>query len=465
MSWTLKEITDLCGNNCNLISAEPQNSVTGISIDTRTLNKGDIFIAIDGENTNGHLYIKSAFEKGAQAAIVKNVWAKSNVNGSHSFITADDTLKALQAWAKKQRETYNYKVVAITGSNGKTTTKEMTAAVLSTKFKTKKTEGNLNNHIGVPISILRFGKDINIGIVEMGANHVGEIKLLSSIAKPDIGIITNIGYGHIGLFGSIKKTTEAKFEMAENIRTNGILVLNADNKESVAKAKDISSKCFFYSIHNKKSDLMAENISFDENALPSFKVNGIEFNLQIPGIHSVYNALAAISAGIKMGIEIAATREPLCNAKQLNSRWTRKEVNGIIIIDDAYNANPSSVAAALETLSRMDIKGRRIAVIGDMLELGEYSNSLHYDIGEKAIKEKTDILCAYGEFAEKTIDGAVKAGCDKNSCKIFTDPGNLLDYLKNTIKTKDAVLFKGSQRMKLFEVAKNLENIISNKEI
>jgi len=435
--------------------------VTGVSIDTRSLKPGDLFVALAGDKADGHLYVKNALEQGAAAALVSRSWAgAADVPGS--LLVADDPLMALQRWAAAERAASSYKLVALTGSSGKTTTKEMIYTVLSRKYRAARTEGNLNNHIGVPLTILRFGPSIDVGITEMGANHPGEIDQLTRIAQPDVALISNVGYAHIGLFGNLENTADAKFEIVNGIRRGGALFLNQDDPLLVARAQRAPCPVRFFSCQNSSADIAARDLRLDADARVSFAVNGVAFRLQVPGIHMAANALAAIGIGLFLGVDLKAIRDALADFRQPEGRWTQKTVVGITLINDAYNANPSSMQAALATLGRMRIAGRRMAVLGDMLELGSYSESLHREIGGEAAKAGIDELCFFGQFAGVLLEGALKAGAAPQHCRIFAARGEIADYLKSRLKPDDAVLFKGSHSTRLYETAGDLERALTN---
>lgn len=463
MDWTLKQIQQFCGNAADLHAPDAEQMASGVSIDTRTIRKGNVFVALEGNNVDGHEYIPSAFEKGAAAVLAKKSWMKkADLNGTKSAVGVDDPLAALQNWAKEQRTAAGFKVVAVTGSNGKTSTKEMIYKVLSRSCKAAKTEGNFNNHIGLPLSILNFENDIHAAVLEIGANHMGEIDFLSRIAMPDIAVITGIGYGHIGLFGSIENITKAKFEIRNGLRQNGILVLNADDPLIEKEAKGTKDRCFFYSVQ-KCTDVFAQDIRFDKDARPRFRVDKTSFSLRSPGAHMISNALAAVSVGILTGIKLPEIAESLAEWEPLPGRWNVKKAKGITLIDDAYNANPSSVSAALETLHAMHFTGRKIAVLADMLELGEYSEALHAEIGARAMEKKVDLVCATGSFAESIQNGVLNQGGTRGQCRIFSDTEELIAFLKGFLRKGDAVLFKASNRMKLGEAAKKLEMELNSK--
>lgn len=434
---------------------------SGISIDTRTLAPGDLFVALSTDKNDGHEYVFSAFAKGASAALVRKDWAAKQSDRTKALVAVDDPLAALQRWAVRARAESSYKLIALTGSNGKTTTKEMVAAVLAQRYRVEKTEGNLNNHIGVPLTILRYGTALDMAVIEMGANHVGEIDQLTRIAQPDLALITNIGYGHIGLFGGLENTAAAKFEIINGLRPDGVLLLNKDDPLLVARAKRAKNNVRFFSIDDPTADVYAKDLRFDSDARASFVVDGVAFALAVQGIHMVSNALAAIGVGLFFGIDITSIRDALANFRQPQGRWSRSVAAGILVINDAYNANPSSMRAALNTFARMQVKGRRAAVLGDMLELGAYSEDQHRAIGREAALAGINELCFFGQFAHILHAGALEAGADPRHCRVFLAREEINDYLRSVLAAGDAVLFKASNGVRLAGVAADLERVLA----
>lgn len=456
MNLNLQQVTEMCGGICN--SENLSVSISGVSIDTRSIQPGDVFVALPGENSDGHDFIETAFQNDATAAIVSRDWGEAKRDHSEfPLILVSDPLAALQTWAAAYRKTLKGKLVAVTGTNGKTSTREMICSVLETGLKVEKTRGNLNNHIGLPLSILSFSQASDVYVVEMGANHVGEIETLCRIAPPDISMITNIGEGHIGMFGSLENIIQAKFEIFSGLKEDGIFVVNADDP-NIAKTvrKRKPANMFSYAVR-KPADLQAVDVSFDAAACPSFCVKDVHFKIAVPGAHIVSNALAAISIGELLGISLAQAAAGLEKYRPVSGRWTIRDHAGILMIDDAYNANPASVAASIKTFGKMKVKGRRIAVLGDMLELGDYSDDLHFETGAKVFKNKIHYLFAIGSYAPSIVRGAVESGGKMENCKIFTKRESLIAFLCDFLTAEDAVLFKGSRKIGLSEMISEIE--------
>lgn len=420
--------------------------VTSISTDTRTIKKGSLFIALKGANFDGHDYIEKAFEQGAVAAI------------SHEEITSDkgevikveNTNKALLSLAAFYRQRFPISVVGITGSVGKTSTKEMIYSVLSKSFSTLKTEGNLNNEIGLPTTLFRLDPTFEAAVIEMGMSNFGEISRLSKTAKPDIGVITNIGVSHIENLGDREGILKAKLEMLDGVSGEYPLVLNFDDDMlSTVEYKEI----FSFGIDNKSADVVAENIELHGSMSTTFDIvyKGDTYKAEIPvmGKHNVYNALAAFSVGILLEMDIADILEGIKGYQHTGMRQNIVKYSGITVIEDCYNASPDSMRASLDVLAKMECKGRRIAVLGDMLELGPYSEPMHRQIGEYAA-DKADIIFCYGIESKAIYRGAFAKFLEE--IYYYDNKDSLAEELSQIQKEGDVVLFKASRGMKLEEV-------------
>lgn len=424
------------------------NIDTNISIDffctdSRNIEPNSLYIPLIGEKFDGHDFIVDSFNKGA----VISLTSKNNIFTDKPLILVEDTLKAFQNIAKHHRISKNIPVIALTGSVGKTTTKDMLHAVLSKKYNVLKTEGNFNNHIGVPKTLLRLDNH-NMAIIEMGMNHSGEMSVLSQIALPNLAIINNIGYSHIGNLGSRENILKAKLEITDGLAKDGKLIVNNDD-EYLSKLD--KGNLIKFGINNN-SDLNAYDIEIDDTTT-RFKVNfdnqPYDFILPLPGEHFVYNALAAITVGNIYGVSPSDMADALKNMTFTKMRMDIIEKNSIKIINDAYNASPDSMKASLNSL--IAIKGeRKIAVLADMLELGEFSKSIHFEIGKSIDKEKIDYVLTYGNDAIEIINGALNNGF-KNA-KFFNDKEELINELKELLQPNDCVLIKGSRGMKMDEV-------------
>ena len=458
---SLKEIIKV--TNAELIQGNQEYICKNFSKDTRTIQKGDTYIAIKGENFNGNLFWEHALEKGADCVIVSEIQYKKEYikkYESKNIIKVKDTLQALYEIAKLKRNLCKIPVVAITGSVGKTSTKDMVASVVSQKYKTLKTIGNNNNNIGLPFTILKL-QDEEAIVLEMGMNHLGEISLLSNIAKPDICVITNIGTAHIGNLGSRENILKAKLEILEGTE-NPSIVVNNDNdllhkwQEDNKKKRNITT----FGIENE-SNYQATDIMLNKNGSKfNCKIENQEININVPvgGEHFVLNALCAVSVGKLLNIETNKIKQGIEEFELTKKRMEITELkNGIKIINDAYNAGLESMKASLKYLSEYN-ENRTIAVLGDMLELGEYSKDFHEQVGEAVYKNGIDVLMCQGENAKYIAKKAEEKGMLPENIYYFEDKNELEKALQKEVRLKDVVLIKASNGMKFYEIAENLLN-------
>ena len=446
--------------NGNLIIGNKEIEVENFSKDTRTIQKDDIYIGIKGQNFDGSSFWKQALDAGAKAVII----SKQNITEEDKIIykdkviiEAEDTLNALYEIAKYKRSKYNIPVIAITGSVGKTSTKDIVASVVSQKFKTLKTEGNNNNNIGLPLTILKL-KNEEALVVEMGMNHFGEISLLTNIAKPTLAIITNIGTSHIGNLGSRENILKAKLEILEGMKIPKVII-NNDNDLLHKWYNENKNKIEIhtYGIKNE-SEIMAQNIELGEEEskfLAKLKDNEeLQINIPVGGEHFIYNALCGISVGKLLGLSNEKIEKGISTFELTKKRMDIKNLkNGVTLINDSYNASYESMKASLEYLSkRTDL--RKIAVLGDMLELGEYSKELHKKVGEEVAKGNIDILICRGEYSQDIIEGA-KNNKKTKIIKLNTND-EILKKLQEILKEGDVVLIKASNAMKFYEICQKL---------
>lgn len=433
-----------------------ENLINRVSIDSRDVDENTLFFAIKGERFDGHDFIADVAEKGVGAIV-----SHKKVECSAPVILVEDTKQAFLDFASYYRMSMpNLLVVGLTGSVGKTTTKEMTACVLSQKNKTLKTEGNLNNEIGMPRTLFRLDESYGSAVIEMGMDNAGQISALSKSCKPDCAIITNVGVSHIENLGSRDGILKAKLEILDGLKIGSPLFLNGDNdKLSTVKTDDY--KVIFFGIENKNCDVLAEDIKEIGLSTEFTAIKGeTRQKITIPtvGIHNVYDALAAFAVGMEYGIEPEKIAEGLKNYVPSGMRQRIKEVNGITVIEDCYNASPDSQKAGLNSLLKI-AKGRKIAVLGDMLELGNYSETAHRNVGEYAAECEIDMLFTYGKESEFMADSAKWAGLKEVFS--FTDKAELTKALSNELKLSDTVLFKASRGMKLEEVFEDLYKLWS----
>ena len=411
----------------------------GASNDTRTLKKGQLFVALQGQR-DGHEFVPAALEKGAAAVLC------AHRDGDYPAIEVADPRTALGDIARGERNRLAMKVVGITGSVGKSTTKEMVASVLETTFRTGKSPANHNNDIGMPMAILALPDDTQVAVLEMGMNHFREMAYLSSIAQPDIAVIVNIGTMHIEHLGSQEGILKAKLEILEGLKPEGTVLLNGDDPLLWSVREGIS-RCGYFAVGNREAVVRGSDIKL-ERGLVGFTVDyrDIRFLIELPveGEHFVDDALAAISVGIALGVHPQDIQLSLSQFQNMAGRQEILKEKDFTIIKDCYNAGPESMAAALNVLGNQE--GRKIAVLGDMLELGVCTQAEHYRVGRIAA-EKADILLSYGPNSRQMLDGATTGGMVGGKAKAFKDRAELVACLKRTAKPGDVILFKGSRGM------------------
>ena len=431
------------------------NSSSGISIDSRTIKPGNAFIALKGPNFDGHDFIAEAIKKQASYIIAE----RTPLMPQHKkirIVKVKDTLKALGDIARFKRDQCGLPVIGVTGSNGKTTTKEMIAGVLSKKFKVLKNAGTKNNHIGLPLTLLGLDKSHDVAVLEIGTNHFGEVKYLAEIAQPNIGIITNIGPSHLEFFKHERGVLREKYSLIKNLIPPHIAILNADNnllKISIAK---ISKKPFILGFGMKNNcDFFAGGIRVILGSLEFCVNKKYKFKLKTPGCYNIYNALPAIAAGRIFGIEYQDIAESLASFVFPEGRLNSITLNRIRFINDTYNSNPFSLKEALRVLADSKVRGRRIFVMGDMLELGYQKYYFHKQAGRQAAKV-CDCLIVVGELSKLAAESARESGLPKKNIFACDTPNQasriLFDEL--CVDSDDLVLVKGSRALKMEEVFK-----------
>ena len=427
------------------------------SKDTRTIQKGDIYIGIKGEKFDGSLFWKQALENGADAVIIENIEIEpEELPKNKTVIKVENTLKALYEIAKYKRSLYDIPVIAITGSVGKTSTKDVIASVVSTKYKTLKTEGNNNNNIGLPLTILKL-KDHEALVIEMGMNHLGEISLLTDIASPTLSVITNIGTSHIGNLGSRENILKAKLEILEGMAQPKVII-NNDNDllHNWALKNKENLEIHTFGIQNK-SDLNAQNIELREDGSDFIAVtqtDSIKIQVPVGGEHFVYNALCATEVGKVLGISSEQIQKGIAQFELTKKRMDIKKLeNGAIIINDAYNASYESMKASLEFLRNYN-GTRKIAVLGDMFELGDYSKELHRNVGKEVANRNIDILICAGEESKYIIEEAEKNL--KMQTYYFNNNEQIVEKLRQELRNGDVILVKASNGMKFYEICQKI---------
>lgn len=447
MEIYIKDIIRLCDGK--LLSGDENIVINNIKIDSRKINDGDIYVGIRGEVNDGNIFFEDAINRGAKAIIVDNSKLDYDKYSDVTIVLVKDTVWCLQELARYKRSLFKGEVIAITGSVGKTTTKDMVASILSEKYKVLKTEGNYNNHIGLPLTILNYTLE-DVMVVEMGMSHEGELSLLSRIAKPTLSIITNVGTAHIGNLGSRENILKAKLEILDGM-DNKKLIINNDNDMLHEYYIKNSDNVITVGIN---SDSMYRAVNVRDNCL-FFDIDGYLENVKNVYMNEAYiiNLLVGYAVGSLLGL----TNEEYLNGVKkvtLSSKRLEMVMNkyGYNIINDSYNANYDSMKVGLEYLHNINYSGRKIAVLADMLELGEYSKKIHEDVGMEVVKNKIDVLVTVGEYARYINDKAISDGFDKNNSYHFNSNVECIDFLKGFLKREDTVLFKGSNGMKLYEI-------------
>jgi UDP-N-acetylmuramoyl-tripeptide--D-alanyl-D-alanine ligase len=427
----------------SLASGKSEVSISRISTDSRTLQPGDLFVALRGDNFDGHRFLQQAVGRGAVGAIVEETW-QGQLPKDFALLSVRDTLAAYQQIAARYRQSLSLKVVAITGSNGKTTTKDFVAAVLGTRFRVAKTEGNFNNHVGLPRTILEATSKHEIGVWELGMNHPGEIAALARIAAPDVGIITNIGVAHIEFMGSREAIAQEKGALAEALGPQGTLILNADDPYSAGIAKRTRAKPVFAgtNLGSLRTTDLRQSASGSEFTILE-DAHRCRAQLPVPGLHMIQNALLAVAAGRAFGLSIEDCAAGLASAPLTKARLQIKTIRGVQFIDDSYNANPESMRAALATLAELETDGRRFAVLGEMAGLGSESERGHREVGEAAATLKIDELIAIGETAATIAGAARDAGLEK--ARTVHSVSEAAEILAEETSPNDLVLIKGSR--------------------
>ncbi len=459
---TLVEAADAMGGE--LVGAvDPAICPVGGCIDSRVLNAGELFFALEGERANGnrdgHRFVEDALEKGASAAVVSRHWAEDRKRRSLSgtMIVVETPGTALGALGRTYRRRFRIPVVGITGSSGKTTTKDMAAAVLSTRYRVLATEGNLNNWLGVPLTLLRLSKTCEAAVIEMGISEHGGLKYLCEIADPTIGVITNIGPAHLEFLGSVEGVAKAKGELLDHLEESSMAILNLDDLFVSKERARLKGRLLGFGIE-KICQFRGEGLVIDQEGCGHFSLQGRFFHLAVPGRHHVYNALAATAVGAALDVPVEQAAKALGAFRPSKLRGQIVEWNGIRLLNDTYNANPASMRAALETLARMSVSegGRRVAVLGDMLELGASAVQSHERLGELAAGIGMDAIFALGDMSGHVSRGGISGGLPSDRSRAFKDRESLVTDLRAFLKPGDLVLMKGSRGVAMETTAEAL---------
>jgi len=437
------------------LAMQSDAQVTGWSVDSRTLRPGDLYFALRGPNHDGHAFIGEVLKKGAVGVVVNR---EVEVEVEAPLLRVSDSLAALQTLASSARREWGGNVVGVTGSAGKTTTKDVIAEMLSEAFKTAKTEGNLNNHVGLPLSLLRIDDQARIAVLEMGMNHAGEIRALAEIAKPNVGVVTNVGWAHMESFDSIDGIAAAKRELIEALPPDGTAVLNSDDARVAAFSTSHAGPVVTFG-ESEKADVRAEDVKFTEGGV-TFRVGATRFESPLTGRHSVSNLLAGIAVAGIYGIAPDRLTDRVRNIQPGKMRGERLQHRGILVFNDCYNSNPDAARAMLAVLRDTPAK-RRIAVLGEMLELGPWAEPLHRDVGSYAAECGIDVLVGLRGAACYMLDAAKRSGLRVDAAFFFDDPVPAGQLVRSLAQPGDAVLFKGSRGV---HVERALEQFLVSEE-
>ncbi len=443
MTFTLQQVAQAF-SLCDF----PDAPITGWSVDTRTLKPGDAFFALRGPNTDGNAYIEQALARGAAAVI-------SERKAEGPVLQVPDSLQALQQLAAWARSRWAGDVIGVTGSAGKTSSKDVIAALLSTELPVGKTIGNFNNHVGLPLSILKLPEQARVAVLEIGMNHAGEIRDLAKIARPRIAVVTNVGYAHIEAFESIEDIAAAKRELVEAIPPDGVAVLNADDPRVVRFREVHPGRVITYGLTDS-ADVRAENVEYLADG-SRFRVGATPFETVLTGRHGIHNILAGIAVAGLYGIAASRLRDAVRELAPSPMRGERIRLDGILILNDCYNSNPDAARAMIDVLRDTPGK-RRIAVLGEMLELGRWSEPLHRGVGRYAAESGITVLVGIRGAARQMVDEAVKAGLKSGAAFFFEDPDQAGEALRQIVREGDVILFKGSRGTR---VERALERFLS----
>ena len=429
--------------------------VTSVAIDSREVLPGALFVALPGERTDGGRFVPEAFANGAAGVLVRD---GLDVDGP--AVSVRSTGEALMMLARDERSRMDARVVAVTGANGKTSTKDMTAAVLAATFRTHASRESFNNEVGLPVTLLGAAPDTEVVVAEMGARHVGDVAILCGIARPQVVIVTNVGVAHLEVFGSWERIVEASAEPVDALGPDGIALLNADDPVVAGYAERCAGRVLTFGL-SSTADVRADDVTLGTEGRASFTLisagERVPVTLAVPGEHMVSNALAAVAAGVTLGVPLALCAGALAEAAV--SAWRMETFttdDGVRVVNDAYNANPESMSAALRAARWMAGEGHLIAVLGTMAELGPIAAREHERIGELAARIRVDRLIAVGESAAPIAAAGLREGVEPENVACYNDPQEALDDVRRTARPGDLVLFKGSRVAGLERLAEAL---------
>jgi UDP-N-acetylmuramoyl-tripeptide--D-alanyl-D-alanine ligase len=455
LSASIERLVQATGGE--LLTGDIATVVTDLVVDSRSVTPGCVFVAVVGENSDGHDFATAAIESGARAVIVTRPSMElapaldAAKAADAAVIRVDDAIASVQDIAAWHRSRLRCAVVGITGSTGKTTTKDFLANAFPADTVVVSTQGNRNNELGVPLTVLSAGGDCDVLIVEMGMRGPGQIARLTQIAKPTVGLVTNVGTSHIELLGTQDSIASAKGELVRAVPEDGAVFLNGDDAYTDSLALSATAPVTRYGMGHK-NEVRAESVELDADSVATFTLlapsGEASMKLPVPGRHNVYNALAAAAVALHLGVPAATVAEGISHAKLTAMRMEIVETaRGVTVVNDAYNANPTSMRAAIDTLARMSVSGKKIAVLGDMLELGSLSELAHFGVGEEVAKLDIDVLVTVGESAVRIADGARAEGMPAERIRPCGTVAEAIEVLDDVIEIGDVVLVKASRAM------------------
>lgn len=445
-----------------VLSGSKHAYVTGVSTDTRTTADGEIFFAIKGENYDGHTFVSQAIDKGAVGAVISKMNGIEDLlrgkQSTCSLIEVEDTRKALGDLARFYRKNLPTRFIAITGSNGKTTTKDMVYHLLKNFNKVTRSKNSFNNDIGVPLTIFESNSSHDFGVIEMGTNAPGEIKRLSEIISPDYAILTNISPTHLEGLGDIKGVADAKAEFIENMDEEGTLITNSDDNWCAKISRRFSGKVVGYGF-GKDALIRASNVKRNESGFDFMVNDSFPVAVRIMGKHNIYNALAAIALCFSIGIRLEELGDKFEDFSPPPMRMEKQICGDIVIINDGYNASPLSMSVAIEEFAQLQVPGRRVLVCGDMLELGNKSEELHREIGEKVAQFHIDNLWTIGPYSRLIAEEAIIKGMPRDNIQSCKNSEEMCTLVASLIRSNDTVLIKGSRKMRLETVSHQIKQL------
>lgn len=462
---TVKQLAQACGGVAELCDEE--KTVSDIVTDSRKVGRDTVFVALRGERFDGHNFAAQCIKNGAVCCVVDRGFENSE---GLPVIYTDDTRRAFGALAAYYRRQFDIPSVAVTGSVGKTSTKDMIACVLSKRYKTLKTDGNFNNDIGLPLTMLRMSSEDEVAVFEMGMSNFGEISYLSKLAAPETAVLTNIGFSHIEFLKTQENILKAKLEILDGLSPDGAVIINGDDELLNDLYGSLPYETLSYGIENHSCDITAQNVKkFSDGTEFEVKVDGEihKVTVNVPGLHHVSNALAAILVGLRYNIPVKDMIEGIGEFRPGGLRQSVERLKKFTLIRDCYNASPTSMKSGLEVLSVTSPSGmsdgfRRVAVLGEMLELGDFSEEAHENIGKLATEYELGCLVAVGDHAENVARGAINSGFASSEIYVFRDTETAKAHIGEILQPNDVILFKGSRGMRLEELADCVAELDAN---